>query len=228
MTLDPVNSPEPDYRAILAELTALDDRAAAHRAEAEHWYTERAAVADEAEREAEEAVRQAVRAVRQAQRDREEVDAQAANLWFDFVHRVGPAAERFGRTVPPAVLPRQRGERGAHDYLQDVATRLAYTAPARPFTGMHQVLLGLFGAAAGALGYALAHGLRVAGREAGGDWAVALPVVALIVMLVGPALGIAAAKPLADRRGVTLNAAAVAVVLLTGTVVTWLLYLALR
>jgi hypothetical protein len=228
MTPDAVTGPEPDYRAILAELTALDDRAATHRAEAQRWFADRAAVADEAERAAEEAVRQAVRTVRQAQRDREEVDARAAGLWSDFVHRVGPAAERFGRTVPEAVLPRQRGDRGPHDYLQEVATRVAYTPPARPLTGLHKVLFALAGAVGGALGYALAHVVRMTGERAGGDWAVALPVVALIVMLLGPLLGIAGARQISDRRGVALDAAAVAVVLIAGTATNWLLHLALR
>lgn len=226
MTLQP--GAEPDYRAILAELTALDDRAAGHRAEAERWYADRAAIADEAERTAEEAVRQAVRAVRQAQRDREEIDARAAGLWSDFVHRVGPTAERYGRTVPEAVLPRQRGDRSPHDYLQEVATRLSYTPPARPLTGLHQVLFAAFGAAGGTVGYTAARALRTAGERAGGDWAVALPVVALIVMLIAPLLGVVGAKKLADHRGTPLDAAAVAIVLIAGTAANWLLYVTLR
>ncbi|HYN96824.1 MAG TPA: hypothetical protein VES42_23530, partial [Pilimelia sp.] len=68
MTPGAVGRPERDYRAVLADLTALDDRAAAHRAEAQRWYADRIAAADGAERGAEEAVRAAVRDVRQAQR----------------------------------------------------------------------------------------------------------------------------------------------------------------
>ena len=191
MTPGPDGGPERDYRAVLADLTALDDRAAGHRVEAQRWYADRIAAADEAERGAEEALRAAVNDVRQAQRDLEEVDARAAGLWSDFVHRVGPAAERYGRTVPAAVVPRQRDERGPHDYLREVATRLAYAPAARPLTGVGQLLLALCGAAGGVFGYAAGHGLRFAGRQAGGDWAVALPVVALIAMLLGPLLGIA-------------------------------------
>lgn len=217
-----------DYRTILADLTSLDDQAAAHRAEAQRWYTERIAAVDEAEQAAMQAREQARRRAQEAERELDEVSAHAAGLWSDFVHRTGPAAERFGRTVPEAVLPRQRDGRGPHDYLREVAGRLAYIAPARPLTSASQVLCALFGAVGGLCGYAAAHGLRVAGVRAGGDWAVALPVVALIVMLIGPALGIAGAKRLADRRGVPLDATTLALVIFAGTATTWLLYLALR
>lgn len=217
-----------DYRAVLGRLTRLDDQAAAHRAEAEHWYDDRIAAAEDAERKAEEAVRDAVREVRAAQREMEEVDARAAGLWSEFVHRVGPGAERYGRTKPEAVVPRQRGGPGAHDYLQEVATRLSYTPPARPLTTTSQVLLAVFGAIGGAVGFAISQALRVAGREAGGDGAAALPVVALLIMLTGPVLGIAGAKRLADRRGVPLDTGTVAVVLIAGLVVAGLLYGATR
>jgi hypothetical protein len=224
-------SPErrvPDYRAVLRKLTALAEEADAHRAEAERWHDDRVATVDEAERAAEEAVRQAEAEVRAAQRDLEDVDARAAGLWSDFVHRVGPSAERFGRTVPEPVVPRQRGDLGPEEYLQEVATRLAYTPPARPLTGGSQLLLALFGAIGGAIGVALSQVLRWAGREAGGDWAVGLPVVALIVMLIGPVLGIGPAKRLADRRGVPLDTAAVALVLISGLVAAGLLYATVR
>jgi hypothetical protein len=217
-----------DYRAVLGRLTALADSAAAHRAEAARWYEQRCAAADAAERTAEQAVRQARDAVRAAQRDVEEVDARAAGLWSEFVHRVGPAAERFGRTVPPPVVPRQRGERQPDDYLNEVVTRLAYTPPSRPLTNATQLLFAAFGAVGGAIGFALAEALRWAGRQAGGDLAVGLPVLALIVMLTGPVLGVAGAKRVADRRGVPLDAAAVGVLLLGGLATVGLLYAGLR
>jgi hypothetical protein len=217
-----------DYRDVLGRLTGLADEAAAHRAEAQRWYEQRCAAADAAERTAEDAVRQAQLEVRTAQRELDEVDARAAGLWSDFVHRVGPSAERFGRTVPEPVVPRQRGDRRPADYLQDVVTRLAYTEPSRPLTNGTQVLFGVFGAIGGAVGFALATALRWGGREAGGDLAVGLPVVALIVMLTGPVLGVIGAKRVADRRGVPLDAAAVGVLLLAGLVTVGLLYTALR
>jgi hypothetical protein len=217
----------PDYREVLRRLTALDDEAAAHRAEAERWYDERVAAADDKVRAATEDAREAERAVRDARRDLEAVDARAAGLWSDFVHRVGPAAERFGRTKPSPTVPRQR-DRDAEEYLQEAATTVAYTPPARPLTGGTTLLFGVFGFAGGAVGVAANQVLRWAGREAGGDWATALPVLALIVMLLGPVLAVFGAKRVADRRGAGLDAGAVATVLITGLVTAGIAFAALR
>ena len=221
-----------DYRAVIRRLTTLDDEAAAHRAEAAAWHDGKVAAADDKVRSAEQAVRRAQQAVRDARRDHEEVDAKAAGLWSDFVHRVGPAAERFGTQVPEATIPRQRSDRDAEDYLQEVATKVAYTPPARPLTGATSVVFGLFGFIGGAVGVAAHQLLRWAGRAAAAsgmaDWASALPVVALIVMLLGPVIAVAAAKRMADRRGVALDAGAVATVLGTGLVTAALLYSAFR
>jgi hypothetical protein len=221
-----------DYRAVIRRLTTLDDEAGAHRAEAVAWHDSRVAAADDKVRSAEEAVRGAQQAVRDARREHEEVDAKAAGLWSDFVHRVGPAAERFGTQVPEATIPRQRGDRGAEDYLQEVATKVAYTPPARPLTGATTVVFALFGFIGGAAGVAAHQLLRWAGRAAAttgtADWASALPVVALIAMLLGPVIAVAGAKRMADRRGVALDASAVATVLGTGLVTAGLLYAALR
>jgi hypothetical protein len=57
---------------------------------------------------------------------------------------------------------------------------------------------------------------------------VALPVLALIAMLLGPAFAVVAAKRTADRRGVGLDATAVATVLIAGLLTAGLLYTALR
>jgi hypothetical protein len=218
---------DPHYRDVLRRLTALDDEAAADRAEAQRWHDGRTAAADDKVRAAEEGVREAERAVRDAQRDLEAVDAKAAGLWADFVHRIGPAAERFGRTKPPPTVPRQR-DRDAEKYLQDAATTVAYTPPPRPLTSGTTALFGLFGFLGGAVGVAAYQVLRWAGREAGGDFATALPVLGLIVMLLGPVLAVLGAKRVADRRGVGLNASAVATVLITGLLTAGLFLTAVR
>jgi hypothetical protein len=214
------------YRDVLRHLTRLDDEAAAHRAEAVRWHDGRAAAADDAVRTAEENVRAAERAVRAAQREREAVDARAAGLWSDFVHKVGPVAERFGRTVPPATVPRQL-DREAEEYLQDVASTVAYVPPARPLTGGTKLLFVAFGFIGGAVGVAAHQLLRWAGRAAGGDWATALPVLALIVLLLGPVLAVVGAKRVADRRGTGLDATAIATVLISGLITAGLLLAAL-
>jgi hypothetical protein len=149
-----------DYRSVLRRLTTLDEEAADQRAEAARWHDSRVAAADDAVRGADETVRAAERAVTEAQRTLEEVDARAAVLWLEYVHKVGPVAERFGRTVPQPVIPRQRGERDADDYLDEVATKVKYTAPARPLTSGVKVLFGVFGFLGGIAGAAANHLMR--------------------------------------------------------------------
>ena len=214
------------YRDVLRRLTCLDDEAAAHRAEAVRWHDGRVAAADDAVRTAEENVRAAERAVRAAQREREAVDARAAGLWSDFVHKVGPIAERFGRTVPPPTVPRQP-DREAEEYLQEAANTVTYVPAPRPLTGETKILFAAFGFMGGAVGVAAHQLLRWTGRAAGGDWATALPVLALIVLLLGPVLAVVGAKRVADRRGAGLDATAIATVLISGLVTAGVLLAAL-
>jgi hypothetical protein len=221
------DNPVNDYSDILRHLTALDDEAAAHRAEAQRWYDARVAAADDKVRVADENVREAERAVRDARRELEAVDARAAGLWSDFVHRVGPAAERFGRTKPAPAVPRQR-DRDAEEYLQEAATTVAYTPPARPLTGGAQVMFGALGFLGGAIAVALYQLVRWAGRTAGGDWSAALPVLAIVVMLLGPVLALVAAKRVADRRAAALDLAAVTTLLVTALLTIGAAFAALR
>ncbi|WP_328476880.1 hypothetical protein OHA21_23075 [Actinoplanes sp. NBC_00393] len=227
--LEPADFERADYRTVLRRLTSLDQRATTLREEARGWHAERIAAADAAVREAEERVREAQHDVRVAQRELEQVDARAAGLWSEFVHRVGPAAERFGRTLPPASIPRQR-EREARDYLDEVETRVKYTPPARPLTFGTQVLFGIFGFAGGLLGVIGNLVLRRTGEAAGADsdWGQAAPVVALLVLLCCPILAVVTAKLVADRRGVGLDTAAVATVLVTGLITAGLLFTAVQ
>ena len=219
-----------DYRSVLRRLTTLDEEAADQRAEAARWHDSRVAAADDAVRGADETVRAAERAVTEAQRTLEEVDARAAVLWLEYVHKVGPVAERFGRTVPQPVLPRQRGERDADDYLDEVATKVKYTAPARPLTSGVKVLFGVFGFLGGIAGAAANHLMRSngAGAAATGTWRDAVPVVALLVLLACPVLSVVAAKRVADRRGVGLDAATVAMILVVGLITAGLLLAGLQ
>ncbi|MEV6300380.1 hypothetical protein AB0M02_13325 [Actinoplanes sp. NPDC051861] len=221
--LEPADFDRADYRTVLRRLTTLDQRAATLREEAQRWHAERATAAEEAVRVAEREVREAQHAVRVAQRDLEQVDARAAGLWSDLVHRVGPAAERFGRTLPAASIPRQR-DRDAADYLDEVEARVKYTPPARPLTFGTQLLFGIFGVVGGVLGVVGNVVVRRTAEAAGGDWPQAAPVVALLVLLLFPVLAVVTAKLVADRRGVGLDTAAVATVLISGLVTAGLLF----
>ena len=226
--LQPADFDRADYRTVLRRLTSLDEKATRLRQEARRWFTDRAAAADTAVQEAAAEMAAAEHAIRAAQRDLEQVDARAAGLWSDFVHRVGPAAERFGRTLPPASIPRQRGDdgpdRAATDYLDEVEHRVRYTPPARPITFGTKILFGILGFAGGLLGVIGNLVVRGSGTAAGGDWQQAAPVVALLVLLCCPILAVVAAKLIADRRGAAMDTSAVVTVLGTGLVTAVLLF----
>jgi hypothetical protein len=227
--LQPADFDTADYRSVLRRLTRLDDDAAALRAEAERWHDERLAAADRAVAEARSGLAEAEAAVAEAQRELEAVDAKANNLWSEFVHKVGPPAERYGRTLPPAAVPRQRGDRAASEYLEEVATRVSYVPPARPINTGVKLLFGLFGFLSGVVGVLAYQLLRQkAATPGGGTWRDALPVIALVILLACPVLAVVAAKKVADRRGVGLTAGAFGIVLLTGLITAVLFLAALR
>ncbi|GAA0557234.1 hypothetical protein GCM10010172_45310 [Paractinoplanes ferrugineus] len=204
---------------MLRRLTTLEEEAAVMRAEAVRWHDGRVQAADEAVRKADEALKAARLDAAEAQRTLESVDARAAGLWAEYVHKVGPVAERYGRTKPPAVIPRQRGEKDAIDYLEEVATKVKYTAPARPLTVGVKAMFAIFGLVGGIVGAVLFRVLRNNAHVPGvpaGTWRDALPVVALVVLLACPVLAVVGAKKVADRRGVGLDLSTVVTVLVTG------------
>ncbi|BCY12500.1 hypothetical protein [Actinoplanes sp. L3-i22] len=226
--LEPADFERADYRTVLRRLTTLDQRAARLRAEAAEWHAAESAAADEAVQAADERVRAARNAVRDARRDLEQVDARAAGLWADYVHRAGPIAERFGK-LPPAGIPRQRADdRPPEEYLAEVEKRIKWTAPARPITFGTKILFWIFGLAGGILGAIGNQVLRGTGAASTGDWHEAAPVVALLVLLACPVLGVVAAKLVADQRKVGLDTATVVTVLVTGLVTAMLLFTAVQ
>ncbi len=225
--VQPADFETADYRSVLRRLTTLDEEAAGQRAEAVRWHDGRVAAADAAVHQADLQLRAADQAVGEAQRNLEQVDAQVAGLWLEYVHKVGPVAERFGRAKPQPAIPRQRGERDAADYLEEVATKVKYTAPVRPLTVGVKLLFGGFGFLGGLAGVAAYRVLRETGGTRTGTWKDALPVVALVVLLACPVLSVVAAKKMADRRGVGLDFATVATVLLTGLITAGVLLAAL-
>src|SRR5262249_13110561 len=124
--VQPADFATADYRSVLRRLSTLDAHAAGLRPQAARPPPGPGAAADDAVHGAARQLGAAERAIGEAQRSLEEVDARAAGLWSEYVHKVGPVAERFGRTVPQPVIPRQRGERDAADYLDEVATKVKY------------------------------------------------------------------------------------------------------
>jgi hypothetical protein len=219
--VQPADFETADYRSVLRRLTTLDEEAADLRAEAERWHDGRVAAADQAVHEADQNLRAAAEEAERAQRELERVDARALGLWTDYVHKVGPRAERYGRTMPQPSIPRQRGEqRAATDYLDEVAAKVKYIAPPKPIHVGVKALFVVFGLVGGVVGAAAFLGLRhLGGTQETGTWRDAMPVVALVVLLACPVLAVVAAKKVADRRSAGLDAATVATVLLTGLVV---------
>jgi hypothetical protein len=217
-----------DYRQVMRRLAALDADAAGHREEAQQWYRERCAAADSAVADAVDAVDAAEAELVRAERATHDLNARAEHLWIEYVHHVGTAAERFGARLPEPGLPRPDDRREPEEFLHEVEAALAETPSARPFTGATRMLLVFFGVAGGAVAFAASQGLRWAAREAGGDLAVGLPVLALVVMLLGPLVGLAPTKILADRRHVGLDLASVARVVVAALVTAGLLYAVLR
>jgi hypothetical protein len=226
--LQPADFATADYRSVLRRLTTLDEDAARLRVEAVRWHDGRVAAADEAVQTAEAELQAAGKAVAAAQRDLERVEARAGGLWLDFVHKVGPKAERYGNLPQPAI-PRQRDDRDPADYLDEVAQKVSYVPPARPLTSPVKILFGVFGflgGVAGVLAYQLLR--KTTAGPGGGDWKDAVPVLALLALLACPVLAVVASKRVADRRGVGLTAATVATVLVTGLVTAALFLAALK
>jgi hypothetical protein len=217
-----------DYRTALGRLTRLGDEAAKMRAEAERWHDDRVAATADKVRAAEDTVRAAQQAVRAAQRERDAVDARANGQWSDFVHQIGARqAERFGRTLPEPAVPRQR-DRDAGEFLEDAEALAKTAAQSRSAAGGLKTVFGVVGALGGVAGVGLHQLLQWAGQEAGGDWATALPVLALIVMLITPALVLlVGARRIADRRGTPLDATTIATGLIAGLLTAGLIYAAL-
>jgi hypothetical protein len=196
----------------------------AQRAEADQWYERQVEAAERAEREATAAVESAQKALDAATELVERIDAEAEEVWRTTVRRLGPAAERYGGPPPPGPL-RGGEEYNPHQLIEAASDLLDQTwrpgrMPQKAFPTL--VVLSALGAA---LAFALREAALWAGRSYGGDLAVGLPVLALVVTLVAPFVGLWPARVVADRRHVALDATTIAVVLAAGLATTVALFL---
>jgi len=203
-----------EYAALMRELADAGARAQRRRDEVRRWYDQQVRAAADALEEAQREARDATAAAATAEARVVNVDAEAAELWSLLGRRLGPGARRLGE--PPDPAPPADSDTDPLQLLDGVRELLDDARQARQLTGRTYPLLALFGLLGAAIAAALAHGLRVAARETGGDLAVGLPVVALIVALLGSFAGLVPAKRLADRRGAALDAGSVAVVVAVG------------
>ncbi|MGW3617148.1 hypothetical protein [Micromonospora arida] len=206
------------YAAQLRRLADLTARVREQRAEAHTWHERQCVAAERAVAEAAEQLQSAEEELVAAREQQERVDAEVAHLWQQVRSRLGarrlggpPApANGVGATDPVLLLAKARG-------LLDRAGQPG------ELPGSVNPLLALCGVAGGVLAYALGAGARALGAGYGGDLAVGLPVLALVVTLLGPLIGLVPARVLADRRHAVLGPRPITVVLGAGVVATGLL-----
>ncbi|WP_229401878.1 hypothetical protein [Micromonospora okii] len=216
---EPVSSET--YAAQVRRLAELSDRLRTQRAEARTWYDQQCAAAQRAVAEAGEQLRDAEREADAAREMVERVDAEAGHLWQQLRSRLGAGARRLGDPPGPArdasgdPLLLLHGVRGLLDRTRQPGELPSSANP----------LLALCGVLGAALMFALGTGVRALGARHGGDLAVGLPVLALVVTLLGPLVGLALAKRMADRRHAVLSPRPITVVVVAGLATTALLLL---
>jgi len=211
-------------------MRALADLAAgldARRGEAEQWYEQRCAAATTALSEATERAGIARQVMVRVQREVEAVDNDACGIWRALADRLGPAAARFAGAPLPSTNPAEAGDDPGRwlERARDLLDRAGEVHPVPRSAYPALMLFGVLGAVA-ATGLATAG--RLAGDRYGGDLAVGLPVIALVVTLLGPFVGLGPAKLLADRRQATLDLRTSVMVLVAGLLTTGLLVVFLR
>ncbi|MFV2104539.1 hypothetical protein [Micromonospora sp. LOL_024] len=199
----------------LAELTA---RVHEQRQEARAWYDQQCAAADRAVAESADEVDRAERELVAARETQERVDAEVAVLWQELNARLG-GGRRAG--TPPAPAPEATGD--PVTLLETVRDLLHRTRQPGELPGNVNPLLAVWGVAGAALAYALGVGARALGQHNDGDLAVGLPVLALVVTLLGPVVGLIPARMTADRRHAVLSPRPVLIVVATGLTATLLL-----
>ncbi|MEV1332379.1 hypothetical protein AB0J20_22720 [Micromonospora costi] len=212
------------YAAQVRRLAELTARVHAQREEARTWYERQCAAADRAVADAEAQVRRAEAELAAASELQERVDAEAAHLWQQLRDRLGAGGRRLAG--PPA--PTAGVDADPVLLLARVKELLDRTRQPGELPGSVNPLLALCGVAGAVVAYALGAGARAAGVGYGGDLAVGMPVLALVVTLFGPLMGLVPAKVLADRRHAVLGPRPITVVLVAGLVTTALLLVAGR
>ncbi|MEW2378170.1 hypothetical protein AB0883_18985 [Micromonospora sp. NPDC047812] len=219
---EPVTSES--YAAQIRRLAELSARVRVQRAEAHTWHAQQCAAAERAVADAEAELRRAERELVDAREEQERVDAEVADLWQLLRGRLGGSGRRAGG--PPAPVPGATGDPAP--LLAGVRDLLNRTRQPGDLPGSVNPLLALCGVAGAVLAYALGGAARAAGDRYGGELAVGLPVLALVVTLLGPLVGLVPAKVLADRRHAVLGPRPMTVVLVAGLVTTVALLVAGR
>lgn len=208
------------YPVLIRRLAELAAGLQARRDEAQHWYADRCAGAQAAVEQVEARLADLRQARAEASLEVEEVDREAATIWTEFAHRLGPVTDRFGGVPAPTSGPGMVGPDQADRWLTAARGLVERSVETEPLPRTAYPALALFGALGAAAAFGFAAAARWTGERYGGDLAVGMPVIALVVTLLGPLFGLAPAKLLTDRRHAVLDVRSVAVVLVTGLVTT--------
>ncbi|GAB7042088.1 MULTISPECIES: hypothetical protein [Catenuloplanes] len=202
------------YRELIRSLAGIDAEVDTHRAEARDWYERTVANAEAKYREAEQRAAAADARLRDANRHADDIDMRVYDAW-------GETTARFGRigAAPSAVLPPDGDRRGAEEWLMDAHAQLARSGRRAGLPEQTRNILVALGVLGGVLAGLAGFGVRAAGDSVGGDLAVVLPVLALLLTLaLGPIIALLAAKVYADRRGAVLESGAVSVLVVSALV----------
>ncbi|MBG6065982.1 hypothetical protein [Micromonospora ureilytica] len=206
------------YAAQLRRLADLTARVREQRAEAHTWHERQCAAAERAVADAAEQLQNAEEELVAAREQQERVDAEVAHLWQQVRSRLG--ARRLGGPPAPAASDGTTDPVLLLGRARDLLDRAGQPGE---LPGSVNPLLALCGVAGGVLAYGLGAGARALGVGYGGDLAVGLPVLALVVTLLGPLVGLVPARVLADRRHAVLGPRPITVVLGAGLLTTVLL-----
>ncbi|MEU1888781.1 hypothetical protein [Micromonospora sp. WMMD987] len=210
------------YAAHVRRLAELTGRVAAQRAEAQAWHDQQCVAAERAVQQAVTQLHDAEQEVTDARSMLERVDTEVGHLWAELRSRLG--TRRLGD--PPGPARDVTGD--PVPLLHGVRELLDRTGQRGELPGSVNPLLALCGVAGAVVAYALGAAARAVGQRYGGDLAVGMPVLALVVTLLGPVAGLAPAKRLADRRHALLGPRPLAIVLAAGVLTTVLLLVSSR
>lgn len=212
------------YRQLIGQLADLASRVEAQRVEADDWYDRQRAAADRAVDSAQQAVDEATSRLAAARESAERVEAATTHLWQALRVRLRLSAARTG--PPPA--PATGAPTGAHALLDGVRALIDKAGRRGDLPAAANPVLVLLGVLGSVLAAAAGVAIRVAGVRHGGDLRVGLPVVGLVVTLLGPVVGLAPARLVADRRHATLGPRPMAVAVIAGALTTAVLVAVLR
>lgn len=207
------------YAAQLRRLAELTARVQEQQEEARSWYAQQCAAADHAVAESADEVTRAEHELVAARESQEQVNAEVAVLWQELNARLGGGGRRAG--TPPG--PRADATGDPEPLLEAARELLRRTGQPGELPSSVNPLLALCGVAGAVLAYALGAGCRALAARADGELAVGLPVLALVVTLLGPVLGLIPARLIADRRHAVLSPRPVIIVATAGLLTTLLL-----